>query len=84
MTDHMDPSKYFVVSIREYDEMKSEIERLRSTIGGWSQDISNLEDEVEKLRGDLEDCEKDFEILSSIFNEVRTERDQLIRGATEK
>ena len=30
MTDHMDPSKYFVVSIREYDEMKAEIERLRA------------------------------------------------------
>ena len=30
MTDHMDPSKYFVVSIQEYDEMKAEIERLRA------------------------------------------------------
>ena len=29
-----------------------EIERLRATIGGWSQDISNLQDEVDQLRKD--------------------------------
>ena len=31
-------------------EAADEIERLRATIAGWSQDISNLEDEIERLR----------------------------------
>ena len=28
----------------------AEIEALRATVAGWSQDISNLEDEIERLR----------------------------------
>ena len=34
-------------------------------------------DEIERLRGQLKDCENDFEILSRIFDEVREERDQM-------
>ena len=40
-----------VQDMRMYAEQDAcEIERLRATIGGWSQDISNLEDEVERLK----------------------------------
>lgn len=48
-----------VQDLRMYAEQDAcEIERLRATVGGWSQDISNLEDRVEELESILLKSEK--------------------------
>ena len=52
MTDHMDPSKYFVVSIREYDEMKAEIERLREQVEDCENDFEILSQIFDKVRAE--------------------------------
>ena len=63
--DEIERLREKVQDLRMYAEQDScEIERLRATIGGWSQDISNLEDEVE-------DCEGDFHALKQMFDRTR-------------
>lgn len=46
------------MQVWDKDEAADEIERLRATVGGWSQDISNLQDRVEELESVLLKSEK--------------------------
>lgn len=46
------------MQVWDKDEAADEIERLRATVGGWSQDISNLQDRVEELESILLNSEK--------------------------
>lgn len=43
-----------------------EIERLRATISGWSQDISNLEDENERLNTKIENLQTHIQWLTQV------------------
>ena len=58
--DGIDTSQYYVVRKGEYEGMQAEIERLRATLAGWSQDISNLEDENEKLNNMIKLLQTEF------------------------
>ena len=51
--DEIERLRHKIQDLRMHAEQDAcEIERLRATIGGWSQDISNLQDEVDQLRKD--------------------------------
>ena len=63
--DEIERLREKVQDLRMHAEQDAcEIERLRATIAGWSQDISNLEDQVE-------DCENDFHALKQMFDRTR-------------